>query len=171
MKATELKAVFANSEKAKEICNHFKNNELSHVHLKGLVGSAVGFIVNGAYQNFPIDQLIILNDKEEAAYFFNDLERIIGEDKVLFFPSSYRRPYQIEETDNANILLRAEVLNALAKKSSTKIVVTYPDALSEKVATKKNLEKNTLRLKVSDEISLDFINEAFYNMVLNVKIL
>ena len=162
MKALELKAVFSNSEKTNEICQYFESNELSHVHLKGLVGSAPSFIVNSVYQNFPVDQLIILNDKEEAAYFFNDLEHIVGEDKVLFFPSSYRRPYQIEETDNSNILLRAEVLNALSKKSSTKLVVTYPDALSEKVVTKKNLEKNTLRIKIEDELSLDFINDAFY---------
>jgi transcription-repair coupling factor (superfamily II helicase) len=162
MNALELKNRFVKAQQTNSICAQFQNNIISHIHLKGLVGSSTGFIVNGVYQNFPVDQLFILNDKEEAAYFFNDLEQIVGEDKVLFFPSSYRRPYQIEETDNSNILLRAEVLNALSKKSSTKLVVTYPDALSEKVVTKKNLEKNTLKIKVDDELSLDFINDAFY---------
>ncbi|MCO6499484.1 MAG: transcription-repair coupling factor [Vicingus serpentipes] len=162
MKAIELKAVFSNSEKTKAIVEQFKASEKSHVRLKGLVGSSSAFIANGVYQNFPVDQLFVLNDKEEAAYFFNDLEQIAGEEKVLFFPSSYRRPYEVEETDNSNILLRAEVLNALSKKSNTKLVVTYPDALSEKVVTKKNLEKNTLKIKVNDELSLDFINAIFY---------
>ncbi|MDF1672575.1 MAG: transcription-repair coupling factor [Vicingaceae bacterium] len=162
MKAMELKAIFSNSEKTQKICNQFKENELSHLHLQGLVGSAVPFLANGIFSNFPVDQLFILNDKEEAAYFYNDLQRIVGDEKVLFFPSSYRRPYQIEDTDNSNILLRAEVLSALAKKSSTKCVVTYPDALSEKVVTKKNLEKSTTRINVGDELSIDFINEVLY---------
>lgn len=162
MKSTELKSIFANATQTASICKQFQDNSVSHIHLEGLIGSATGFVANGVYQNFPVDQLFILNDKEEAAYFFNDLQRIVGEEKVLFFPSSYRRPYHIEETDNSNILLRAEVLNALSKKSSSKLVVTYPDALSEKVVTKKNLEKNTLRIKIDDELSLDFINEALY---------
>jgi transcription-repair coupling factor (superfamily II helicase) len=57
--------------------------------------------------------LIILNNKEEAAYYLNDLEQMIGDKDVLFYPGSYRRPYQIEDTDNANVLLRAEVLNRI----------------------------------------------------------
>lgn len=162
MKAMELKAVFSNAEKTQKICNHFKENEISHVHLQGLVGSAVPFLANGVFSNFPVDQVFILNDKEEAAYFFNDLERILGDEKVLFFPSSYRRPYQIEDTDNSNILLRAEVLSALSKRTSTKCVVTYPDALSEKVVTKRNLEKNTTRINIGDELSIDFLNEVLY---------
>ena len=88
MKAMELKAVFSTSEKTQKICDHFKENELSHIHLQGLVGSAVPFLANGIFSNFPVDQVFILNDKEEAAYFYNDLQRIIGDEKVLFFPSS-----------------------------------------------------------------------------------
>lgn len=160
MNAPELKAVFSSSEKTKKICEQFINNERSHLHLKGLVGSSVSFIANGIFQNFPINQLFVLNDKEEAAYFFNDLERVVGEDKVLFFPNSYRNACQVEGTDNSNILQRAEVLNALSKKTSSKFVVTYPEALSEKVVTKKNLEKSTTKLKVEDEIPLDFLNEV-----------
>ncbi len=162
MKAMELKAVFANSAKTQQICHHLSENELSHVHFQGLVGSAASFIANGIFSKFPVDQVFILNDKEEAAYFYNDMQRIVGDEKVLFFPSSYRRPYQIEDTDNSNILLRAEVLNALSKRSNTKCVITYPDALSEKVVTKRNLEKNTTRINVGDEISIDFLNDVLY---------
>ena len=163
MNAVALKTVFSNAEKISEICQQFENNELSHVHLKGLVGSAPSFVANGIFSKFPVNQVFILDDKEEAAYFFNDLERVIGEDKVLFFPSSYRKPYHIEETDNSNVLSRAEVLNALSKKSSTKCVVTYPGALSEKVVTKKELEKHTTRINVGDEISIEFLNEVLYD--------
>ena len=160
MKAIALKTVFSNAEKTTKIGDHFENNELSHVHLKGLVGSAPSFVAHAIFSKIPVNQVFILDDKEEAAYFYNDLQRIVGEDKTLFFPNSYRNPYQVEETDNSNILSRAEVLNALAKKTSTKCIVTYPDALSEKVVTKKNLEKSTTRINVGDEISIDFLNEV-----------
>ena len=139
MKAIEFKTVFTDSEKKKQICEQVAQNELSHLHLKGLVGSSVSFIANGILQNIANNQLFILNDKEEAAYFLNDLEKIVGEEKVLFFPNSYRNVYQIEDVDNSNILHRAEVLNTLTKRNSSIFIVTYPDALSEKVVTKKML--------------------------------
>ena len=160
MNIPELKATFNKDQNTQLICEQLQNHERSYVHLKGLVGSSTAFISNSIYHHFPVNQLFILNDKEEAAYFLNDLEHIVGEDKVLFFPPSYKRAYQIEETDNSNILLRAEVLNALTKRSSTKIIVTYPDALAEKVVTKKNLEQNTFRINQADELSLEFINDV-----------
>lgn len=83
----------------------------------------------------------MLNDKEEAAYVLNDLESVVGEENVLFFPASYKRAYQVDDTDNANVLLRAEVLNALANPASPNIIVTYPEALAEKVVTKKSRKK------------------------------
>lgn len=159
MNSSDLKAVYTNASATQQICKQFQEKALSHVHVKGLIGSSVAFYLNGVIQNLPLNQLIVLNDKEEAAYFFNDLERIMGEDKVLFFPNSYRNPYQVEQTDNSNILMRAEVLSALSKTTHNKIVVTYPAALSEKVVTKKILQKNTLKLKVEEEISLDFLIE------------
>lgn len=160
MNSSELKAVYTNAPATKQICKQLQENELSHLHLKGLIGSSSAFYLNGINQNLPLNQLIVLNDKEEAAYFFNDLERIIGEDKVLFFPNSYRNPYQVEQTDNSNILMRAEVLSALSKTTNNKIVVTYPAALSEKVVTKKMLKKNTFKVKVGEEIALDFFMEV-----------
>ena len=106
--------------------------------------------------------LLIFNDKEEAAYYLNDLEQLNGEKNVLFYPGSYRRPYQIEETDNVNILLRAEVLNRINSRKKPAIIVTYPEALFEQVITKKELEKSTLKLSVGEDVSLDFINEMLF---------
>jgi transcription-repair coupling factor (superfamily II helicase) len=106
--------------------------------------------------------LLILQDKEEAAYHLNDLEQLIGEQDVLFYPGSYRRPYQIEDTDNANVLLRAEVLNRINSRKKPAVIVSYPEALFEKVVTKKELEKNTLKVSVGDKISIDFINEVLF---------
>ncbi|MFS4454881.1 transcription-repair coupling factor [Maribacter sp. 2304DJ31-5] len=135
---------------------------ISKIQTKGLVGSSLSFVLADAFQNTETPFLLIFNDKEEAAYYLNDLEQLIGEKDVLFYPGSYRRPYQIEETDNANVLLRAEVLNRINSRKRPAIIVTYPDALFEKVVTRRELEKNTLKIKLEDTLSLDFLNEVLF---------
>lgn len=132
------------------------------VHLKGLIGSAFSFVVQNSFQNSGNPFLLILNDKEEAAYYLNDLEQLLGDKHVMFYPGSYRRPYQIEETDNANVLLRAEVLNRINSRKKPALIVTYPEALFEKVVTRKELNKNTLKILVGDELSIDFVNELLF---------
>ena len=102
-----------------------------NIQLKGLTGSALSFTIQQVFGNQEQPILVILNDKEEAAYYLNDLEQLRKEENVLFYPGSYRRPYQIEETDNANILLRAEVLNRINSRRKNALIVTYPDALFE----------------------------------------
>ena len=130
--------------------------------LKGLTGSSLSFVLSDVFLNSEVPFLLIFDDKEEAAYYLNDLEQMIGEKDVLFYPGSYRRPYQIEETDNANVLLRAEVLNRINSRKKPAVIVTYPDALFEKVVTRKELDKNTLKIKLDDSISLDFLNEVLF---------
>ena len=130
-------------------------------HLKGLVGSSLSILISEVFKGADKPFLIVFDDKEEAAYYLNDLEQLINDKDVLFYPGSYRRPYQIEETNNANVLLRAEVLNRINSRKKPAIIVTYPNALFEKVVTKKELEKNTLKITVGNELSLDFVNEVF----------
>ncbi len=131
-------------------------------HLKGLVGSSFSIVVSEVFKSAEKPFLLIFDDKEEAAYYLNDLEQLINDKDVLFYPGSYRRPYQIEETNNANVLLRAEVLNRINSRKKPCIIVTYPDALFEKVVTKKELEKNTLKIAVGNELSIDFVNEVLF---------
>ncbi len=131
----------------------------ARVHWKGNVGSSRSLAAVSVAQQLPSHQLFILNDKEEAAYFLNDLEGLFPDVKrILFYPASYRVPYQLEETDNANVVTRAEVLERIANGSNTWIV-TYPEALFEKIPTKKKLVENTLRVEVAKTYSIDFINE------------
>ncbi|MBQ0734896.1 transcription-repair coupling factor [Aquimarina celericrescens] len=132
------------------------------VHLQGLLGSALSFAISNLFKTADKPFLCIFNDKEEAAYYLNDLEQLLGDKNVLFYPGSYRRPYQIEETDNANVLLRAEVLNRINSRKKPALIITYPDALFEKVVTRKELEKNTLKIGVNDTLSLDFVNEVLF---------
>ena len=134
----------------------------SKIHLKGLVGSSLSFVISSVFKQVEKPFLIVFNDKEEAAHYLNDLEQLCNDKDVLFYPGSYRRPYQIEETDNANVLLRAEVLNRINSQKRPAIIVTYPDALFEKVVTRKELERHTLKVSVNDKISIDFVNEVLF---------
>ena len=131
-------------------------------HAKGLVGSAFSFLVSTVFKEAQKPFLLIFNDKEEAAHYLNDLEQLLDEKNVLFYPGSYRRPYDIEETDNANVLLRAEVLNRINSQKKPAVIVTYPDALFEQVVTRKELERNTLKIGVNDKVSIDFVNEVLF---------
>ena len=126
------------------------------------MGSSLSFVLAEIFKQADVPLLLVFNDKEEAAFYLNDLELLLNEKNVLFYPGSYRRPYQIEETDNANVLLRAEVLNRINSRKKPAVIVTYPDALFEKVVTRKELEKNTLKIAVGDHLSLDFVNEVLF---------
>jgi len=152
---------YDDSAKVGQIADSLKTRG-QKIHLNGLIGSSLSFVVQSLFKKSDNPFLLVLNDKEEAAYYLNDLEQMIGEADVLFYPGSYRRPYQIEDTDNANVLLRAEVLNRINSRKKPAIIVTYPEALFEKVVTRKELDKNTLKVAVGDQISIDFINEVLF---------
>ncbi|WP_370477260.1 transcription-repair coupling factor [Tamlana flava] len=134
----------------------------SKTFLKGLVGSSLSFVVSSVFKETEKPFLLIFNDKEEAAHYLNDLEQLCNDKDVLFYPGSYRRPYDIEETDNANVLLRAEVLNRINSQKKPAIIVTYPDALFEQVVTRKELERSTLKVALGDKLSIDFVNEVLF---------
>jgi transcription-repair coupling factor (superfamily II helicase) len=157
-----LYTTYDNLPKTQQIVNQLLENNEVKLHLNGLLGSSVSFVIRSLFKKAELPFLIILDNKEEAAYYLNDLEQMVGEQDVLFYPGSYRRPYQIEDTDNANVLLRAEVLNRINSRKKPAIIVTYPEALFEKVVTRKELDKNTLKVSVGDKISIDFINEILF---------
>lgn len=152
---------YQKSANTKQVLDQIQQ-EYNHFQISNLVGSSLSFVISECFKQADKPFVIILNDKEEAAYYLNDLELLLGDKNVLFFPGSYRRPYQIEETDNANVLLRSEVLNRINSRKKPAIFVTYPDALFEKVVTKRELERNTLKVSVGENLSLDFVNEALF---------
>lgn len=161
MSKANLFHIYDDSAKVKQIADSLRQRGRK-IHLNGLIGSSLSFVVRALFKDSENPFLLILDDKEEAAYYLNDLEQMIGENDVLFYPGSYRRPYQIEDTDNANVLLRAEVLNRINSRKKPALIVTYPEAIFEKVVTRKDLEKNTLKVSVGDQISIDFINEVLF---------
>ena len=161
MSTKHLLAAFATAPQTKQLIEQLSVPK-SEIKISNLVGSAVSFTISTLFKTTEKPLLLVLEDKEEAAFYLNDLEQILTEKDVLFYPGSYRRPYEIEETDNANVLLRAEVLNRINSQKKAAVIVTYPEALFEKVITKKTLEQNTLKIALNDTISIDFINEVLF---------
>lgn len=155
----------------KDILQHFVDSDLIQsisgsimknktVRLKGMAGSfdAVFGAAHAAIHKKT--NIFILHDKEEANYFLNDLRNFLPEEQLLLFPSSYKKPYQFEETENANILQRAEVLNQIiSQPNEPHQVITYPDALYEKVINKRSLQDNTFVATVGEKLDIEFLSE------------
>lgn len=131
----------------------------SRIHLKGLVGSSDAMIACALYFMQHRHMVFVLPDREEAAYFQSDLENMTDKE-ILLFPSSFRKPFDFTQTDSAHVLQRAEVLSALMHESEFgKLLVTYPEALAERVINRDSLEKNTLEIAAGNKLNIDFINE------------
>jgi transcription-repair coupling factor (superfamily II helicase) len=160
-----------NSPQANQLIQGLGGTKATRMQVRGLAGSAGAFIAWSVVKRTSQSHLFILPDQESAAYFLNDLEGLAGsadpEDEanaavpLFFFPASYRKAYHVEETDNANVLLRAEVLDRIRREKRV-AVVTYPGALAEKVVTRKLLEKNTLQLKRTEKISIAFVTDLLF---------
>ncbi|MDB9828623.1 transcription-repair coupling factor [Flavobacteriaceae bacterium] len=162
MSKTLVRSLFRESSAQATLKTQLTEKARDNCVVSGLVGSALSITIAELFKETALPFLLILNDKEQAAYHLNDLENILGDESVLFYPGSYRRPYQIEQTDNANVLLRSEVLNRINSRKKPALIVTYPEALFEKVVTKKELEKNTLKISVGENLSIDFVNEVLF---------
>lgn len=158
LKVKELKNKYIKDSRVQEL-----GKALSKAHAKtgirGLVGTGASLVCSAIVESFGGNHLLILDDKEEAAYVLNDLEILLPEKRVVFFPRSARSPYQVEQTENANIAMRAEALNVLSKHPLDNIVISFPEALTEKVVTKKHLSKNTFDIGIGQSYSMDFLDE------------
>lgn len=130
------------------------------LQVKGLSGSLDMVLLAAYFEQQGGFHLVIAQDKEEAAYLNSDLQNLLGTLDQRIFPSSYKRPYQYEEVDNANVLQRAELLNQLLEsKGSSRIVITYPEALYEKVINKRSLVENTFTARVGEAVDMEFVTE------------
>lgn len=158
MTLSELKGSFENHQSIKETIEALQYSE-KKMQWKGHVGSSLSISVNSVASQVPGNHVIVLTDKEEAAYFLNDLQELNQQaNHILFFPETSRVPYQVERTDNANLVARAETLERINETSNC-LIVTYPNALSEFVVAKKVLNKNSLVVEKDKTYSIDFLNE------------
>ncbi|MBN2637431.1 MAG: transcription-repair coupling factor [Prolixibacteraceae bacterium] len=132
------------------------------LHLNGCIGSFKTVLLANLFSGLSKNLIILLNDREEAAYFYDDLNNLSLGDQVLFFPSSFKRSVQYGEPEQENIVQRTEVLNQISLAQKPVVIVTYPEAVIETVISADGLQKNTLQVKVGDNISTEFINEFLY---------
>lgn len=128
--------------------------------INGLTGSARAIVMAGALSQKPTTHVVILPEKEDAAYFYNDLISLTGEETIFFFPGTYKRSVMYDQTEPANIILRTEVLNFLSAGKRKCIIVTYPESIMEKVISKQNLRKNTFSISKGAKLSIDFLEEV-----------
>jgi len=161
MKVAEFLKLYKQDGFIQTIANAIKPNESSRIQLKGLAGSLDAVVSSAVFSINHQNHLFVLHDKEEAAYFYNDLQSLLHPKLVLFFPTSYKRPYEFDEIENANVLQRAEVLNSVNNKSSSgELIVTYPEALTEKVINKRSLQENTYTIKSGELTNIDYVSKT-----------
>ena len=127
-------------------------SEVKTLSIKGLNGSSKPLFAASLYDRVAKPYVYVLNNLENAGYFYHDLNQLLGGKDVLFFPSGYKRAAKYGQIDPANEILRTEVLARLQTNTEPYIIVTYPDALAEKVISQKTLIQNTLTIRVKEEI-------------------
>jgi transcription-repair coupling factor (superfamily II helicase) len=150
---------YKTDDRVKAVAQALNTGKSPRVQLRGLVGSGDAAVAVALYFLQHKHMIFVLPDREEAAYFQADLENLTGK-ATLLFPSSYRKAFEFTQPDSSNVLARAEVLNELNHSSEFgELIVTYPEALAEKVIDRASLEKNTLEIAVNNKLSIDFINE------------
>ena len=158
----------ASAENAKELAKRIKTGKAKQVKADGLSGSSatllLAAIMNGR-GNCP-NLLVVMNDLDDAGYVYHDLTQMMGEEQVLFFPSSYKRAIKYNQKDAGNEILRTEVLTQLSTLNSqlSTLIVTYPDALAERVVSKKELNENTLAVKVGDEFDICDLEKRIFDL-------
>ncbi len=156
---------FFKSLKVQKLRDFFVQNKKKS-YVNGLYGSSKSFFVKELFRDNKKIFLWILNDKETAAYHFNDLENFMDKNNCYFFPSSYKKNSFVN-TDSQNIYLRTEILKILSLKSNPKIIVTYPKALSEKVLIKKEIRKRKFKISIGQKIKLEVLNERLFEYDFN----
>ncbi|MFO8053933.1 MAG: hypothetical protein R6U19_02060 [Bacteroidales bacterium] len=173
-KSTDLRIesiieVFQFDERVKALAGDLKITQEACYHLPGLAGSSPAFLAAAVFQKLSCIHLFVLPEREAAAYFFNDLENIFNDrekpyhkKQVLFFPASYKRPYELKKTDSTNLLSRAEVLKRISSRGKKTLLVTYPQALAENVVSRNYIKKHTFRLQQGEQVSIDFINDLLH---------
>ncbi len=160
MEITEILGFYEADPRTKALIQDLEEPILTRHHLKGMMGAMEAFVTAASFKVYPHTQLIILDNKENAAYFHNDLKTILNRKDILFFPDSFKKPSYLEAINKSNVLLRTETVSKLMNSATSgEILVTYPQALFEKVVNIQALEANIIKIKINEEIDLDFIIE------------
>ena len=156
MNIAELQQIYGKHPNAEGLASLMNNPEIRTIFLEGVHASCTSLFASGVVKSADRVHLFILNDLEEAGYFYHDLVQVDGDEHILFFPSSYRRAIKYGQKDAANEILRTEVLSRL-EKDEPLVVVTYPEALAEKVVSRNELTDRTMKLQVGQHVETEEI--------------
>ena len=157
-----MKDIFKSLEidDSQKLINDFFNQVKTSINIKGLVGSGLTFRLAWSYKLNPRNILFIAENIELAQFYLNDLETFIPKNDIYFFPSSFNSTKNIQDISNDNVLTRNEVLSK--KKYKKKIIITYPEAVSEKIISRKIIENKTQKISKGDKLTVEFINEILF---------
>ena len=135
-------------------------NKYNNVSVKGLQGSSSALLAISLFNKLNRSLLYILDDAESAGYFYHDLAQISGSENILFFPSAYKRAVKYGQIDAANEILRTEVLSKLQSDDVNILIVSYPEAIAEKVISRETLKDNTLQISINEKIDPQFVSDV-----------
>lgn len=158
MTIKELQQIYTKHPALPGLSSLLEDNEIKTIYLKGMNASCASFFASSFIENKPFTSVFLLNDSEEAGYFYHDIVQANGDKHVLFFPSSYRRAIKYGQKDAANEILRTEVLSKLEQNEPVSIV-TYPEALAEKVVSRQTLNQQTLTLATGKQYETEAITK------------
>ena len=155
---------YKNDPRCFQIANRTTLSEPQHLLLTGLEGSTLEFVVAALHSNEYLSQtnhLVILRDAEEAAYFHNTIENITNALDIFYFPSSFKNKKNYQLLNSSHVMLRTEALTKIASGGNKKILITYPEAIFEKVVLSKSLSDNIISIKQADELDVNAILQKF----------
>ncbi|WP_293651521.1 transcription-repair coupling factor [uncultured Parabacteroides sp.] len=160
MEVQELLKIFGAHPQITALDALLNDNTSNNIFLKGLNGSGAAMTIASLFLKRRGSYVCILNDQEEAGYFYHDLVQLTGSNDIYFFPSAYRRAIKYGHVDPANEILRTEVLSVLQDPEAPFVIVSYPDALAEKVISRDELKKNTLKISVGEKLDNMFVSDV-----------
>ena len=164
MEIQGLQALYAGHKSVKALAKALQDGSVRPIFAEGLCASAAPLLFSSVAAACPqvmaCPYVFVLDDAEEAGYFYHDLTQILGDQEVFYFPSSFRRAVKFGQRDAANEILRTEVISRLSAGHCPLFVVTYPEAVMEKVVSRQKLDEQTLRLHASERVDITFVEET-----------
>ena len=158
---------YSSSPRMKEIADGIALSSTSRTAVKGLNGSSRALVFTSLYklaQLSSFNHIVVLEDAEEAAYFHNDIEQLMGPIDLFYYPSSFKNNKNFQIQSSSHVMLRTEALTRLAGEGRKKIVITHPEALMEKVPASQQLLSKVIHIKVHDTLLTDSLMEQLVEL-------
>lgn len=165
MNLQTLTEIYVNETRAKELAAGLSlSTPKLKVSLEGIYGSRVAFFAHAIWQMSDANHVIVLNDREEAAYFHNDFEHISNALDIFYYPDSFKKDGDYKNINSSHVMLRTEALAKVTPQARKKVIVTSPEGLFEKVVNNSLLSKNSIHIKTGENLDLNEIIAKFIDL-------